>query len=235
MVRCARLGLALISLTLPAWGARSFQMPLPPTEDSFLETTRLFLQQENLNPKKIHIELRSLDTHVSDTSGHWRALAEVNVDEMLWGGPRETLVFDRAYWLSPDAEARFAHHRWVKLMWHECHHLKQFPRNLKRARSLAKKYPPMDPKEEKDWKRKWVLLLEPLEEAAAERSCLERYRAAYGPVPEPLMNDSRGDMRKHAARYQIYFEDVISHARHPETIRRAFPSQLPVDSDGNLL
>jgi hypothetical protein len=248
-----KLWLLLMVLGSTAWGAAAVNAPLNHmsavspapmqirepedgiAEDAFLQSAREFLVKEGLDPAEIQLELRPLRNSSVGTTGHWRALAQVFVDKAPTGLFIKRLVFDREYWMGPGESGRFENRRWSKLMWHEIHHLKTFPINFSRAGELATQFPPSEPQTRKAWKRKWLLLLEPLEEFAAEKDCLEKYQAAFGPVPEPLLRDSQGDMRKHAATYRDLLDDLATSAQDHDAVRAAFPAELPVDSLGNIL
>jgi hypothetical protein len=205
-------------------------------QDRFIAAVNQFLLKEGIDPGEVSVEFRPLRSAAAGTTGNWRALAQVHVDANADGkGYAKRLVFDRDYWLNPNEPRRFQDHRWVKLMWHEIHHLNGFPKNLKKADELKEFYPRAAGVSDDQWKKQWIALLEPMEEMDAERECLTRYRAVFGAVPESLMFDSRADMRKHAARYQQLLADILAHTPTPDAVTAHFPAKLPIDSDGNIL
>jgi hypothetical protein len=200
-------------------------------EARLIKAAQDFMSKEGMDPDSVKVELQPLgDPH--RLPGTWHALAQVFVDEDPDGGFSKRLVFEPSFWMNRDVQ-RFAHHRWTKIMWHEMHHLKAFPVNLRRAPELAKKFPPARP--DSSWERAWIGFLEPMEEIAAERTCVERYRAAFGPLSDELLRDSRGDMRKYAALYKVRLDQMLAKAENPAAILQEFPTEMPVDPDGNIL
>ncbi len=207
------------------------QAPAEP-DQSFLQSAMDFLARENVDPRTVDLELKPLGA----AGGTWREVAKVTVDPVPEGGYRRRLIFDPAYWLETERkEDPAVTRRWTKFMWHEVHHLKYFPENLRRARLLAAAHKPKRRMAAGAWEHQWVELLEPLEELAAERDALTRYEASFGAVPEDILTDSRGDMRKHAARYQELLAGILKKVRRPAQVRREFPLVLPVDAAGNIL
>jgi hypothetical protein len=205
------------------------------TEGKFLEAVTDFLSDENIDPQTVQIGIRPLqEADDSGTMGRWRALAQVFVDEIPQGGYHRKLVFDRDYWLHPGENRLLLKQRWAKLMWHEVHHLKFFPVNLRKARELALTFPPLDVAPAA-WRQKWIKLLEPLEEWAAEHESLRRVKLTFGPVEAAILEDSRSDLRKHARRYAVFLSDILVNAQDPDSILKMFPPQLRVDSEGNIL
>jgi hypothetical protein len=106
---------------------------------------------------------------------------------------------------------------------------------MRRAGELAKEYPPAHDSDLPGWKNSWIKLLEPMEEMAAEHTCIERYQAAFGPLPDGLLYDSRGDMKKYSALYRDRFAAMLKQVRDPKSILAQFPPELPIDAQGNIL
>jgi hypothetical protein len=206
------------------------------TETDFLTAVNEFLLEEDIQPELIQVEIRPLrDKSEGDTGGHWRALAQVFVDETPAGRYQRKIVFDRDYWLRPGENRLLLKQRWSKLMWHEIHHLKYFPSNLKKSKDLATLFPAKGDLSFARWRQKWIRLQEPLEEWAAEKDSLQRFKKEFGEPSDTIMRDSRKDLLKHAADYKILLADILVNAIDPNPILQIFPVQLAIDSNGNIL
>jgi hypothetical protein len=222
---------------ISVWEPDYLQLETPvraEAENRFLEAARAFLHREGVDTDSIQVQLAPLGDPSQRPAGSWRALAEVYVDHNVDGSFTKRLVFEPAFWMSNDS-SRFAHHRWAKILWHEMHHLDQFPRNLQRAPELARQFPPMRTDDLSSWEKTWITFLEPLEEMNAEHTCIQRYVSAFGPLSDELLRDSRGDMRKYSALYRERLVALLQKAKDPHAILEQFPSELPIDTEGNIL
>lgn len=222
----------------PAWQPDDLQLgnvqAQAEIQTRFLNTVNDILRHEDVDPTLIKVELAPLGGATQSATGHWRALAQVFIDKSADGTVVKRLVFDPSYWLNPSMHP-FANHRLAKIMWHEIHHLKYLPLNLHRSVDLAKEFPPAHKEDIEGWENAWIRLLEPMEEMAAERTCIERYQKVFGPLPDVLLSDSQGDMRKYSSIYHDRFAALFKKVRDPQKLLTQFSSDLSIDPKGNIL
>lgn len=204
-------------------------------ERLLIQSVERFLSNEGVDLTNVSVRMQRLSDPLPGLSNGWRALALVQVDNDGKGHIARRLLLEPNYWLNPAEPHRFSDHHLAKILWHEMHHINYFPVNLRRGPDLAVKYPPRDPAAAATWRNKWITLLEPLEEYAAERYSIERYQAVYGPLPEYMLMNSRGDMLRHNARYHRLLAELLAQVKDPVAVQKEFAASLPLDAQGNTL